>query len=136
MYRYINKNNWMENVTPKCTAKCDKLTLILEGKDDPNYDPSIEPPKRPLEALGGILKEGFAKGAQLGDYVADCNVYEKHGRWNIEITITVTDPSLTCESVCDNVYAYLDKPGILDGSTKTCQFIDGCPDKIMLHLIG
>lgn len=127
----------MENVTASCKVKCKRLTLILEGKDDPNYDPSKEPTKRPLEALGEILRDGFAKGAQLGDYVCDCNVYQNDdGCWHIEIDTVITDLSLSCHSVCDNIVAYLDKPGILNGTTRTCQFVDGCPDKVRLHLIG
>lgn len=136
MYNYINRNGWMTGVTGRCEQRCDKMKLILEGQDDPNYDPNVPVVTKPLEPLSQVLTGGF-KRAELGDYQCDTTSYtDDYGIINIVITIKVEEAECIKEEVCNNVLAYLDKPGILDGSSHTCEFVDGCTDKVILHLIG
>lgn len=137
MFNYINKNDWMKDVTGRCELKCKKLKLILEGQDDPNYDANaVQAPQRPLKGLSDVLSGGF-KRAQLGSYWCDTNTYEdKSGCINIEITIDVKEEKCVCNDVCANVLAYLTRPGILDRSTHTCEFVSGCTDKVLLHFVA
>lgn len=135
MYAYINKENWLTGVTGKCQVKCNKMKLILKGQDNPNYDPNAivaEEPKKPLQALGEVLQGGFDKGAQLGDYSCDTIVVSADR--SIVITVLVKEASCSCNDVCANVLKYLTKPGILDNSSHTCAFVDGCTDKVVITL--
>ncbi len=138
MYRYINKNGWMTGVTGRCELKCDELKLILEGQDDPNYDPNAPVVNIPLQNLADVLSGGFKK-AELGSYWTTTETYvDENGAYNIVITIVVPDESQPCiaSEVCENVRAYLNKPGILDNSSYTCDFVEGCIDKVLLHFTG
>lgn len=137
MFKYINQNDWMKRVTGRCELKCNKLKLILEGQDDPNYDPNaVLAPQQPLKGLSDVLSGGF-KRAELGDYWCDTDSYEdESGRINIKITIDVPEAKSVPEDVCANVLAYLTKPNILDRSTHTCEFVSGGTGQVMLHFIG
>ncbi len=138
MFRYINNDGWMTGVTGRCEQKCNRLKLILEGQDDPNYDPNSQAKPKPLEALAAVLNEGF-QNAELGDYWTTTESYnDDDDRINIVITIVIADDAQAtiADAVCDNVLAYLNKPGILDNSSHTCTFVESCTDKVLLHLLG
>lgn len=139
MYYYINKNNWMDGVKGRCVKKCEQLTLTLEGADDPNYDEAafaLEAPV-PLQALSSVLSGGF-KEAELGSYWCSTeSLRDELNRVNIIITIIVPDePNCIADEVCANVRNYLNKGKTLANSHFTCQFVEGCTDKVLLTLIG
>lgn len=56
----------MKGATGICERKCNRLKLILEGQDDPNYDPNAAAAAakevRALEYLSKVLSGGFEKG--------------------------------------------------------------------------
>ncbi len=138
MFRYINKNGWMTGVTGRCETKCNNLKIIFEGEDDPNFDPNTPVINIPLKSLGDILNRGYRK-AEIGDYWTTTESYtDENGAYNIVITIVVPDESQPCiaAEVCDYIRTFLDRPGVLDNSTSTCEFVDGCVDKVLLHFTG
>lgn len=134
MWKYVNQRCWISDFERKCFVRGNRLTMILTGPPNPNYDPMKPLPivTAPVATLADVLK--YYPAAEFADHI--CSATSNIG--NDGLTCLSIECKLTKESpkpdiVCENIAEYLNQCGWLGATKNKCSNKD---DKLFLEISG